>query len=97
MTWEAPQGRPQRERPRVEYGLVTRLVDRARPPDPMRRRAVLHLGRLSRICVLEHLPAVGDLVRGEVPAVVEKVSITRNGMIMIHARPSTPSLLDGSG
>jgi hypothetical protein len=96
MTWEAPQG-PQRERPRDEYGLVTRLVERARPPDPAKRRAVLHLGRLSRICVVEHLPAVGDLVRGEVPGVVEKVSVTRNGMIMIHARPSAPSVPDGSG
>ena len=96
MTREAPQ-EPHGERPRDEYSLVTRLVDRARLPDPVKRRAVLHLGRLRRICVVEHLPTVGDLVRGEVPGVVEKVSVTRSGMIMIHARPSAPSVLDGSG
>jgi len=72
-------------RPASTYGLVTELVDRGEPARG--REGVIHMGGVATVCVVEHIPVVGDVIRGEIPGVVEKVKVTRRGRVLIYARP----------
>lgn len=77
--------------PASAYGLVTELVDSEQPDgrQPTRgRKGVVHMGGLATVCVVEDVPAVGDLIRGDVAGVVEKVRVTREGRVLIYARPA---------
>ena len=71
--------------PSASYGLVTELVDRDEPSRG--REGVITLDGLSVVCIVEQIPAVGDMIRGAVPGIVEKVRITRHGRVLIDARP----------
>ena len=81
----ASRARQDAEQPTSSYGLVIELVDREEPARG--REGVITLDGLSVVCVVEQIPAVGDVIRGAVPAVVEKVRITRHGHVLIDARP----------
>ena len=48
---------------------------------------MITLDGLSVVCIVEQIPAVGDMIRGAVPGIVEKVRITRHGRVLIDARP----------
>ncbi len=70
---------------RSTWGLVTRLVDaQARPR--RRRQGVVSMDGVATMCLLDELPAIGDLIHGHVPGVVEKVRVTRAGRVLIDAR-----------
>ena len=71
--------------PLSSFGLVVELVDHDEPSRG--REGVLTLGGLSVVCIVEQIPAVGDMIRGAVPGIVEKVRITRHGRVLIDARP----------
>jgi hypothetical protein len=73
------------------WGLVRELVEteqgeRSRPVRG--RKGVVHLQGLATVCIVEDVPAVGDLIRGDVAAIVEKVRVTREGRVLIYARPA---------
>jgi hypothetical protein len=73
------------------WGLVTELVDaeQGERNRPVRgRKGVVHLDGLATVCIVEEVPAVGDLIRGDVAGIVEKVRITREGRVLIYARPA---------
>jgi hypothetical protein len=73
------------------WGLVTELVDTEQAERSRSRRGrkgVVHLQGLATVCIVEDVPAVGDLIRGEVAAIVEKVRVTREGRVLIYARPA---------
>ena len=65
------------------WGLSTQLVERSRPSG---RKAVVHLGDAATVCVLDGIPCVGDLIYGNVTAVIEKVCVRRDGVVRVHAR-----------
>ena len=77
----------------ASFGLVTELVERdvaGAPHDisaPRRRMGVIRLGESATICRVEHVPAVGDLIHGDVTGVVERVRIDRDGRVSIFATP----------
>lgn len=71
--------------PASSFGLVTELVARDEPAKG--REGVIHLGSLATVCFVEQIPSVGDVIRGQVPGIVEKVKITRGGRVLIYARP----------
>jgi hypothetical protein len=48
---------------------------------------VIRIGQSATICRVEHVPAVGDLIHGDVTGVVERVRIDRNGRVSIFATP----------
>ena len=48
---------------------------------------VIRLGERATICRVEHVPAVGDLIHGDVTGVVERVRIDRDGRVSIFATP----------
>jgi len=73
--------------PTGSYGLVIELVDRRDPARAKGRHGVIHIGPVATVCVVEEVPVVGDLIRGEVPGIVEEVRITRHGRVLIYARP----------
>jgi hypothetical protein len=80
-------------------GFVTRLVERDRPRTSTGRQGVISMGELSKTCVIEYTPAVGDLILGDIPGIVERVKITREGRVLIYARPvetSEPSAKDST-
>lgn len=70
---------------RASWGIVRQLVDR-NAPRPATRTGIVHVGRLATICTVEEIPAVGDRIEGDVPAVVEKVRLTRAGTVLVYAR-----------
>ena len=69
----------------ASYGLVTELVDRGEPARG--REGIVHIGGLATVCLVEQIPTVGDLIRGQAPGIVERVKITRRGRVLIYARP----------
>ena len=77
----------------ASFGLVTELIERdvaGAPrdiPAPRRRMGVIRLGESATICRVEHVPAVGDLIHGDVTGVVERVRIDRDGRVSIFATP----------
>src|SRR3954454_23788441 len=83
-----------RTSPGASFGLVTELVERevaGAPrgiPAPRRRMGVIRLGDSATICRVEHVPAVGDLIHGDVTGVVERVRIDRDGRVAIFATPA---------
>jgi len=82
-----------RPSPGASFGLVTELLERNVPgapremPGPRRRMGVIRIGQSATICRVEHVPAVGDLIHGDVTGVVERVRIDRNGRVSIFATP----------
>ena len=79
-----------RARRRAAWGLVTELVDREdgeRRHAFRGRRGVVHMGGLATVCMVEDVPSVGDVIRADVPGVVEKVRVTREGRVVVYARP----------
>ena len=82
-----------RTSPGASFGLVTELVDREvagaprELPAPWRRMGVIRIGENATVCRVEHVPAVGDLIHGEVTGVVERVRIGRDGRVSIFASP----------
>ena len=73
-------------KPAAAFGLVRELVDSEDPARSKGRPGVIYIGDLAVVCVVEQVPAVGDTIGGEAPGIVEKVSITRRGRVLIHAR-----------
>ena len=90
-------GIPRRSaRSSASFGLVTELVKREvgdgpdRPDEEQSPRApmgVIRIGERTTVCRVEHVPAVGDLIHGDVTGVVEKVQIARSGRVSIFASP----------
>lgn len=70
----------------ASWGLATNLVERARPEG---NKAVLHLSDLAIVCVVAEVPVAGDMIQGDIAAVVDKVRVNRDGYVHIYARPST--------
>ena len=58
-------------------------------------RAILEIDGLSILCVVAEMPVVGDVVHGDVTAIVEKVRVTREGHVFIEARRATPRVEGG--
>lgn len=79
--------RPNRVPPRAVFGLGTKLVERDRPRGT---RAILEIDGLAIFCVVAEMPVVGDVVHGDLTAIVEKVRVTREGHVFIEARRATP-------
>lgn len=73
---------PNRVPPRAVFGLATKLVER---DGPQGTRAVLEIDGLAVLCVVAEIPVVGDVVHGDVTAIVEKVRVTREGHVYITA------------
>jgi hypothetical protein len=77
----------------ASFGLVTELVGRDVPGAPRelparwRRMGVIWIGESATVCRVEHVPAVGDLIHGDVTGVVERVRIGRDGRVSIFATP----------
>jgi hypothetical protein len=74
---------------RAAWGLVTEL-DQQRPQKPARRRqGVVYVDDLAIVCVVAEIPIVGDRIHHtDIPAVVEKVRVTREGQVRIYAQPA---------
>ena len=91
LTFGAPGRRS--VRPGTSFGLVTELVHRdvAGAPQelqsPRGRMGVIRIGDRATVCRVEQIPAVGELVHGDAPGIVERVRIDRNGRVAIFARP----------
>ena len=83
---EFPDSSPTR-RP-AAWGLATELVDTesTETQSTRGRRAVVRIGELATVCVVAEVPAVGDTIHGELSAVVEKVRVTRDGIVHVYAR-----------
>ncbi len=79
-----PQSRAEQ---RGAWGLVTELVQREAPGKAREKRGVVHVGARSTVCRIEGMPVVGDLIRGDTPGIVEKVKVTRDGRVVVYARP----------
>ena len=58
---------------------------------PWQRMGVIRIGESATVCRVEHVPAVGDLIHGEVTGVVERVRIGRDGRVSIFASPGVRS------
>ena len=86
LEFEGEAHRARRHTPPVSFGLVTELVDR----DERRRgrEGVIHVNGVATVCTVEQVPAVGDVIRGDLPAVVERVRVTRTGRVLIYAQPA---------
>ena len=84
---EFPNGSHPRADERGAWGLVTELVQREAPAKPAGRRGVVHVRALSTVCLIEGIPGVGDLIRGDTPGIVEKVKVRRDGRLVVYARP----------
>jgi len=80
---------PAAEERRAAWGLSTTLVEST---GRLGRKAVVHVEDLAIVCVVAEVPQVGDRIHGDIPAVVEKVRVTRDGHVRIYARPSFPSV-----
>lgn len=78
--------RPNRVPSRAVFGLGTTLVER---DGPRGTRAVLEIDGLAIFCVVAEMPVVGDVVHGDVTAIVEKVRVTRVGHVVIEGRRAT--------
>lgn len=78
---------PNRVPPRAVFGFATKLVER---DGPQGTRAVLEIDGLAVFCVVAEIPVVGDVVHGDVTAIVEKVRVTREGHVVIEAQRATP-------
>lgn len=52
---------------------------------------MIYVDDLAIVCVVAAVPMVGDLIHGDIPAIVDKVCVTRDGHVRIHARPATSS------
>ena len=39
------------------------------------------------VCIVADVPVVGDLIHGSAPAVVDRVRITRDGVVRVYASP----------
>jgi hypothetical protein len=86
---DAARGRGRRPAS-AAFGLVTELDG----GEPIRgREGVIHIGEIATVCTVEHVPAVGDVIFGERPGVVEKVRLTRTGRVLIYARPASGSFV----
>jgi len=79
--------RPNRVPSRAVFGLGTRLVEL---DDPRGTRAILEIDSLAIFCVVAEIPVVGDVVYGDMTAIVEKVRVTREGHVFIEARRAAP-------
>ena len=56
----------------------------------------MHIDDLAIVCTVAEVPRVGDLIYGDIAAVVEKVCVNRDGRVRIYARPTPdPSGSDG--
>lgn len=69
---------------------MTELVAAAPPGEqrePRARTGVVHVGGIATVCVVEDVPSVGDVIRGDAECVVEKVRYARDGRVLIYARP----------
>lgn len=53
---------------------------------PTPRKAILEIDDLAIPCIVAEIPAVGDVVFGDVSAIVETIKITRTGRVHISAR-----------
>lgn len=80
---------PAAEERKAAWGLSTTLVART---GERGRKAVVYVEGLAIVCVVAEVPLVGDRIHGDIPAVVEKVRVTRDGHVRIYARPSLPSI-----
>jgi hypothetical protein len=80
-------------RPGASFGLVTELVEREvaraprEAPAPHGRMGVIRIGERATVCRVEHVPAVGDLVHGDVTGIVDRVRIAHDGRVSIFATP----------
>jgi hypothetical protein len=69
---------------------VTELVAAAPPEEQREPRAqtgVVYVGDVATVCVVEDVPSVGDVIRADEDCVVERVRYTRDGRVLIYARP----------
>ena len=81
--------RARRREPAASFGVVTELVERDGPARG--REGVIYMDGIATVCVVEQVPAVGDTIQGERGGTVEKVRLTRQGRVLIYARPVTDS------
>ena len=51
--------------------------------------AILEIDGLAIFCVVAEMPVVGDVVHGDVTAIVEKVRVTSAGHVVIEGRRAT--------
>jgi hypothetical protein len=70
----------------ASFGLVTELVERDEPARG--REGVIHMSGIATVCSVEQVPAVGDVIYGRCPGIVEDVRITRTGRVLIYAQPA---------
>jgi hypothetical protein len=78
--------RPPRVPPRAVWGLGTELAEREQRRG---RRAILEIDGLAVLCVVAEVPVAGDVVHGDVSAIVEQVKVTSDGRVRIYARRVT--------
>ena len=69
-----------------QWGLSARLVDTQASPRT-RRRGIVHIGDMCTVCSIEGSPLVGDFIRTDRLAVIEKIRVTRDGDALIYCRP----------
>ena len=69
------------------------MVESDAPPP---RKAVIHINDLAIVCTVAEVPRVGDLIYGDIAAVVDKVCVNRDGRVRIHARPA-PTMSGSDG
>ncbi len=76
-------------RPAASFGLVTRRVDSKSEISSQSRgrKGVIHMGGLATVCLVEDVPAGGDVIQGATQGVVARVKITRRGRVLIYAWP----------
>ena len=72
---------PHGRRP-AHWGLVS-----AAPQNERGRRAIVEVGGSHTVCHAADVPVVGDLIHGNAPAVVDRVRITRDGVVRVFASP----------
>ena len=56
---------------------------------------MVHVDGLAIVCVVAELPTIGDRIHGDIPAIVDKVCLARDGHVRIYARPTISSAATG--
>ena len=85
-----PAVAPLLERRPARWGLVSAAAAGARG-----RRAIVQIDGSHTVCLVADVPIVGDLIHGSAPAVVDRVRVTRDGVVRVFAsRIVTASVAD---
>jgi hypothetical protein len=95
-----PAVAPLLERRPARWGLVSRRPARwglvsAAAAGARGRRAIVQIDGSHTVCLIADVPIVGDLIHGSAPAVVDRVRVTRYGVVRVFAsRIVTASVAD---